>query len=72
VKTPAIVFFARRMLFRRGRPEKKVIPLRPIEIEAGRGVQMAACAETFALYASCRIAPSKSFRDVTLTASLSL
>ncbi len=34
------------ILFRAGRDEKGIIFLSPIEIEAGRGVQMLACAET--------------------------
>jgi hypothetical protein len=37
------------ILFRRGRSEKGIVLLSPIEIEAGRGVQMLACAETVAL-----------------------
>jgi hypothetical protein len=36
------------ILFRQGRPEEGIILLSPVEIEAGRGVQMAACAETVA------------------------
>ncbi len=36
------------ILFRPGRYEKGVILLSPVEIEAGRGVQMLACAETVA------------------------
>ena len=32
----------------RGKQEKGIILLSPVEIEAGRGVQMAACAETVA------------------------
>ncbi len=36
------------ILFRPGRHEKGVILLSPVEIEAGRGVQMLACAETVA------------------------
>jgi len=36
------------ILFRPGRDEKGIILLSPVEIEAGRGVQMAACGETVA------------------------
>jgi Pre ATP-grasp domain len=36
------------ILFKRGRHEKGIILMSPIEIEAGRGVQMLACAETVA------------------------
>jgi hypothetical protein len=36
------------ILFRRGRHEEGIILLSPVEIEAGRGVQMAVCAETVA------------------------
>ena len=36
------------ILFRRERPEEGIILLSPVEIEGGRGVQMALCAETVA------------------------
>ncbi len=41
------------LLFRRERQEKGIILLSPVEIEAGRGVQMLACAETTA--AACEL-----------------